>query len=71
MTVAVKRSMYTNRQRMLYEACPCDDYAAKPPAQWILDKIAEEQMTQGWNVRRSNICPGCRETCSVNGKCAC
>jgi redox-regulated HSP33 family molecular chaperone len=48
-----------------------DEKTSTMPPQWLLDKIADEKLTGGYNVRKSNICPGCFEAKSVNGSCSC
>jgi hypothetical protein len=64
-----RKQTYTPVQRMNYEPCSCDP-SKKVPG-WLLDKIAEEKLTGGYDIRRSNQCPTCFEARSVNGTCAC
>jgi hypothetical protein len=54
---------------MNYVRCPCEPKTNVPG--WLLDKIAEERLTGRFNVRKSNLCPGCGEYRSVNGTCSC
>lgn len=42
-----------------------------PPPQWVLDKIAEEKFTGGFDVTPKNICAGCFTAKSANGTCFC
>ena len=37
----------------------------------IIDAVAEQKLTQGYNVRRSNLCRECFTYRSVNGQCQC
>lgn len=57
---------------MLESAKEADDYRKKcvPPI-WVLDYLAEQQLSAGWNVQRSNQCERCFEARSVNGRCGC
>lgn len=43
---------------------------AAPPG-WLMDKWAEEKLTGGYNVKRSNICDRCWMAKSANGTCSC
>jgi hypothetical protein len=55
---------------MNYVPCPCDGTRVSVPG-WLLDKIADQKLTGGFNVRRSNQCPNCFEVRSANGTCSC
>ena len=41
------------------------------PPQWLLDRLAEEALTGGYDVSPQNICPSCFTARSVNGACLC
>lgn len=43
----------------------------RPPPSWVLDRIAEEKMTGGFNVSASNICTDCFTARADNGTCYC
>lgn len=38
---------------------------------WLMDKIAEEKLTGGYDTRKKNLCPNCFTYKSVNGSCGC
>lgn len=42
----------------------------KPP-QWLLDKLAEEQLTGKFNTAKANKCPVCNTYRSAQGGCWC
>lgn len=50
-----------------------DMFGKKRPALpgWLMDKLAEEKRTGGYNVKRSNLCPNCFTYKSTNGACNC
>lgn len=60
---------YSARQAMLYEQCGCDSKPSVPG--WLIDKLAEQKLTGGFNTRRSNICTKCFVARSANGSCNC
>jgi hypothetical protein len=64
------KNSYSAREKMLYNPCGCDGRAGAPPG-WLLDKLAEEKLTGGFNTRRSNQCETCFTAKSVNGTCNC
>jgi hypothetical protein len=41
------------------------------PGKDVLDAIADEKLSGGWNVTKKNVCPECNEAKSVNGTCSC
>lgn len=41
------------------------------PSASTLDRIAERQVSGGYVLKRSNLCPTCREYRAVNGTCGC
>jgi hypothetical protein len=41
------------------------------PSQATLDKIADQTITGGFKIARSNMCPGCFTARPVNGLCGC
>lgn len=45
------------------------DRTCPPP--WVLDKIADEKLTGGFDMRRSNQCKTCFQARSVNNACGC
>ena len=63
-----RAQMYTPTQRMFYKSCKCDP---KGFAGAAADEEADRRLTGGFNVRKSNICPGCKQARSVNGTCGC
>jgi hypothetical protein len=62
------KSPYTAQQQMSYKPCGCDGIGNRPPG-WILDKIAEEKRTGGYNVKASNICDIHHIARTKNGTC--
>lgn len=56
------RQPYTDQQRMWLPGL-------KSPGPDILDRVAEQWMTGGWNCDPGNICPGCGTTRTVRGNC--
>jgi hypothetical protein len=61
---------YTPEQRLNLKKCGCDPQGAYVP-RWLLDKIADEKFSAGYNIRRSNQCETCFEYKSANGSCSC
>jgi hypothetical protein len=47
-----------------------DKNRRKPP-QWLLDKIADEKFSGGFELKRKNLCRECFEYKSANGSCGC
>lgn len=43
----------------------------RPPPQWVLDHLADQKLTGGYDVSPDNICSGCFQARSVNGECGC
>ena len=43
----------------------------RPPPQWVLDRIADEKFTGGYDISPANICQSCFTAKSDNGKCWC
>lgn len=43
----------------------------RPPPQHVLDRLAEETITGGYDVSASNICGECFMVRSTNGTCGC
>ncbi len=43
----------------------------KGPDWWLIDKIADEKLTGGYNTKKSNCCERCWQFRSTNGKCGC
>jgi hypothetical protein len=41
------------------------------PPMWVLDKLAEEKLTGGFDTGRGNICPRCYMARCSNGSCNC
>lgn len=41
------------------------------PSQAVLDKMAEQSLTGGWDIRRANVCADCWQAKSANGLCGC
>ena len=71
---APKIPMYTNRQRMAYEGCPCDTLAMPPG--WVFDLIAEEKLAglaknPGRHIQDTETCSECHMKKSVSGTCFC
>ena len=56
---------------MNYEACACDDSTRTLPAQATLDRIADQQLSAGFDVRKTNKCATCNTFRSVNNSCLC
>jgi hypothetical protein len=46
-------------------------FEGSPPPQWVLDRLAEEQITGKYDVSPSNICPSCHTAKSRVGTCFC
>lgn len=72
-----KRRTYTATQQMQYQRCGCDAERCPPPP-WVLDRIAEEKLFGGFKLktgkgrnRKSNVCPDCFVTKSLDGSCNC
>lgn len=63
------KSPYTVRQQMAYQPCGCDVATSFRPPGWLLDKIAEEKRTGGYNVKKSNICDTHNIVRTANGTC--
>jgi hypothetical protein len=53
------------------EATSCECNPRTMPPMWVLDRIADEKFSGGFDVRKSNVCPNCFEARSVNGACGC
>lgn len=64
------KNAYSPKQQMNYVPCECDPESSAVPG-WLLDKIAEEKLTGGYDVRRSNVCTDCFVAKSKNGSCNC
>ena len=47
------------------------DKTRKMPPQHVLDAIADEKFSGGFNLRRKNLCSVCNEFRSKNGVCGC
>jgi hypothetical protein len=58
---------YSPRQAMLYEPCKCD--TMNRPPMWMLDDLADEALTGGYNTQKSNICDIHFLARSANGTC--
>ena len=43
----------------------------KMPPTWVMDRLAEEKITGGYDVSPSNICGECFMARSANGTCGC
>lgn len=41
------------------------------PPSWVLDRLADEKFTGGYDVGPDNICGKCWQARSANGKCGC
>lgn len=46
-------------------------FEGSAPPQWLLDKMAEEKLSGGFNLRKKNLCNGCWQYRSSNGTCGC
>jgi hypothetical protein len=74
---AYRSRMYTDAQRMNYEACDCDGGAR--PSQATIDRAADLALSGGYKLRvpngrrggAGNVCPTCFCARSVNGSCGC
>lgn len=43
----------------------------RPPPQWVLDRLADEQFSGGFDLSPTNRCPQCFTAKSANGSCFC
>ena len=46
-------------------------FEGTPPPQYVLDRLAEEIITGGYDVSETNICPSCFTARSNSGTCFC
>ena len=53
------------------QKCGREYAGSQAPPSWVLDRIADEKRTGGYNTKRSNLCEGCFTYKSDNGACMC
>ncbi len=53
------------------QQCGREYAGTQAPPSWVLDKMADEKRTGGYNVGASNLCGACFTYRSSNGACMC
>lgn len=58
------------KNKVVCQPCVNDDKHKVPPS-WLLDKLADEKLSGGYNTKRSNVCVSCFVARSSNDTCMC
>lgn len=76
----VGRQDYSNKTLSTPKSSVVTEYNRKFPnfgtvkvqvPNWILDKVADETISQGYSKKKNPVCDVCHEQRSVSGNCSC